>query len=41
MSDRRSDQYILFVVAGTTYALPSDSVAHVEMIDQASTQRMR
>lgn len=30
------DHYILFVVAGTTYALPSRDVAHVEMIDQVT-----
>ena len=27
------DHYILFSVAGTTYALPSNRVAHVEMIE--------
>ena len=27
-----SDHYILFSVGGTTYALPSQQVAHVEMI---------
>jgi purine-binding chemotaxis protein CheW len=32
----RSDHYILFVVAGTTYALPSQDVAHVEMVDQVT-----
>jgi purine-binding chemotaxis protein CheW len=26
--------YILFTVAGTTYALPSDDVRHMEMIDE-------
>lgn len=26
--------YILFTVAGTSYALPSEDVAHVEMIEQ-------
>ena len=36
MSDGRSDHFILFVVAGTTYALPSHAVAHVEMIDQVT-----
>lgn len=36
MSDRRSDHFILFVVAGTTYALPSQDVAHVEMVDQVT-----
>ena len=34
MSDHRTDHFILFVVAGTTYALPSDEVAHVEMVEQ-------
>src|SRR5688500_20251871 len=34
MSDTRSDHCILFVVAGTTYALPSQEVAHVEMVEQ-------
>ena len=36
MSDTRSDHCILFVVAGTTYALPSDHVAHVEMVEQVT-----
>jgi purine-binding chemotaxis protein CheW len=34
MSSSRTDHYILFSVAGTTYALPSEQVAHVEMVDQ-------
>ena len=34
MTDRRTDHCILFVVAGTTYALPSQDVAHVEMVEQ-------
>jgi purine-binding chemotaxis protein CheW len=34
MSDVRSDHFILFIVAGTTYALPSHEVAHVEMVEQ-------
>ena len=34
MSDVRTDHYILFIVAGTTYALPSHEVAHVEMVEQ-------
>jgi purine-binding chemotaxis protein CheW len=34
MSDQRTDHYILFTVAGTTYALPSAQVAHIEMVDQ-------
>jgi chemotaxis signal transduction protein len=29
-----SEHYILFTVAETTYALPSDQVAHVEMVEQ-------
>ena len=28
-----ADNYILFTVAGTSYALPSQEVAHVEMVD--------
>lgn len=32
----RSDHFILFVVAGTTYALPSQDVAHVEMVEQVT-----
>lgn len=36
MSERRSDHYILFTVAGTTYALPSQEVAHVEMVEQVT-----
>jgi purine-binding chemotaxis protein CheW len=31
-----SDHYILFVVAGTTYALPSQDVAHVEMVEEVT-----
>lgn len=31
-----TDTFILFVVAGTTYALRSREVAHVEMIDQVT-----
>jgi purine-binding chemotaxis protein CheW len=34
MSEVRSDHFILFIVAGTTYALPSHEVAHVEMVEQ-------
>jgi len=34
MSDSRADHFILFMVAGTTYALPSHEVAHVEMVEQ-------
>ena len=29
-----NDNYILFTVAGTAYALPSQDVAHVEMVEQ-------
>ena len=29
-----ADNYILFTVAGTAYALPSQDVAHVEMVEQ-------
>lgn len=29
-----SDNYILFTVAGTSYALPSQDVAHIEMVEQ-------
>lgn|SRR5689334_19024816 len=29
-----NDNYILFTVAGTSYALPSQAVAHVEMVEQ-------
>jgi len=36
VSDVRADHYILFTVAGTTYALPSHDVAHVEMVDQVT-----
>ena len=36
MSDGRPDQYILFLVAGTTYALPSHNVAHVEMVEHVT-----
>jgi len=31
-----SDTYILFAVAGTTYALRSRDVAHVEMVEQVT-----
>ena len=33
MTDQRSDQYILFTVAGTTYALPSSQIAHVDLVE--------
>jgi len=36
MTDTQTDHYILFMVAGTTYALPSREVAHVEMVDQVT-----
>lgn len=36
MNGHRSDHYILFTVAGTTYALPSQDVAHVEMVEQVT-----
>lgn len=36
MTERRSDHFILFTVAGTTYALPSQDVAHVEMVEQVT-----
>ena len=36
MNDDRADHYILFMVAGTTYALPSQDVAHVEMIEEVT-----
>jgi purine-binding chemotaxis protein CheW len=29
-----TDNYILFTVAGTAYALPSADVAHIEMVEQ-------
>ena len=29
-----TDNYIVFTLAGTAYALPSESVSHVEMIEQ-------
>lgn len=31
-----TDNYILFTVAGTSYALPSHDVAHVEMVEQVT-----
>ena len=30
------DKYILFTVAGTSYALPSDCIAHIEMVEQVT-----
>ena len=35
MSDNK-DNYILFTIAGTTYALPSHQVAHVEMVEDVT-----
>lgn len=35
MSDNK-DNYILFTVGGTTYALPSHQVAHVEMVEDVT-----
>jgi purine-binding chemotaxis protein CheW len=37
MSGTRSDHYILFLVNGTTYALRSEDVAHVEMAEQVTS----
>ena len=37
MTEIAADHYILFVVAGTTYALPSRDVAHVEMVEQVTS----
>ena len=34
MAEQKTDQYILFTVAATSYALPTDRVAHVEMVEQ-------
>jgi purine-binding chemotaxis protein CheW len=31
-----ADNYILFTVAGTSYALPSQAVAHVEMVEHVT-----
>ena len=36
MSDNNTDNYILFTVAGTSYALPSHQVAHVEMAEDVT-----
>jgi len=36
MSPGHSDHYILFTVNGTSYALPSEHVAHVEMVEQVT-----
>jgi purine-binding chemotaxis protein CheW len=37
MSESRSDHYILFLVNGTTYALPSRHVAHIEMVEHVTS----
>lgn len=29
-----TDQYVIFSVAGTSYALPSEQIAHIEMVEQ-------
>jgi purine-binding chemotaxis protein CheW len=34
MTGERPDHFILFLVAGTTYALPTKDVAHIEMVEQ-------
>ena len=36
MNVASSGHYILFIVNGTTYGLPSADVAHVEMVDQVT-----
>ena len=36
MTTQHADQYILFTVADTTYALPSDAVAHIEMLQNVT-----
>ena len=36
MSDKRNEQHILFTVAGTTYALPSHQVAHIDLVEQVT-----
>jgi purine-binding chemotaxis protein CheW len=36
MTGSQSGHFILFVVAGTTYALPSEDVAHVEMVEHVT-----
>ena len=36
MNDTASDNYIVFSVAGTSYALRSADVEHVEMLDQVT-----
>jgi purine-binding chemotaxis protein CheW len=34
MNELQTDQYILFTVAGTTYALPSGQIAHVDLVEE-------
>lgn len=34
MNEQGADQYILFTVAGTTYAVPSSQVAHVDLVEE-------
>lgn len=36
MNENASDNYIVFAVAGTSYALRSADVQHVEMVDQVT-----
>jgi purine-binding chemotaxis protein CheW len=36
MTISREDHYILFSVAGTTYALPSAEIGHVEILDEVT-----
>jgi purine-binding chemotaxis protein CheW len=36
MTEGSRDHYILFTVAGTTYAVPSRQVAHVDMVEQVT-----
>ena len=41
MNTHHADQYILFTVAETTYALPSEDVAHIEMLQEVTAYRTR
>jgi len=34
-----TNQYIIFSVAGTSYALPSQQVGHIEMVDEVTRVR--
>jgi chemotaxis signal transduction protein len=36
VNTHRTDHYILFMVADTTYALPSKDVAHIEMLQEVT-----